>query len=104
MKLMIIVVSDEYADEISSVLLKHNFMATEVGSTGDVLQYGDTVLLLGIREEQCDEVIAILKQEGHHSSNANTPYNNEVSIHVMDVSNYLKVNAANIIKDKLQVQ
>lgn len=101
MKLMIIVVSDEYADEITSVLLKHNFMATEVGSTGDFLQYGDTVLLLGIYDEQCDEVIAILKKEGHYRSDSNAPYNNEVSIHIINASNYLKVNAANGVKDEL---
>ena len=51
MKLMFIIAGDEYAADISEKLKEHAFMATEVGSTGDFLQYGQTVLLLGVDEQ-----------------------------------------------------
>lgn len=100
MKLMVIVASDEYVDEISAILLKHNIMATEVGSTGDFLQYGDTVLLIGIDEINGDDIISILKKEGHRGPNIDTPYHNKVSIYITDTSNYLKVNAAVVKQEK----
>ncbi|MCR1976989.1 cyclic-di-AMP receptor, partial [[Clostridium] innocuum] len=40
---MFIIAGDEYAADISEKLKEHAFMATEVGSTGDFLQYGQTV-------------------------------------------------------------
>ena len=39
---MFIIAGDEYAADISEKLKEHAFMATEVGSTGDFLQYGQT--------------------------------------------------------------
>ena len=63
MKLMFIIAGDEYAADISEKLKEHAFMATEVGSTGDFLQYGQTVLLLGVNEQDCDRILSILDPE-----------------------------------------
>ena len=59
MKLMFIIAGDEYAADISEKLKEHAFMATEVGSTGDLLQYGQTVLLLGVNEQDLNLTIAL---------------------------------------------
>lgn len=93
MKLMLIVAGDEYADEISSILLDNKYMATVVGSSGDFLQYGYTVLLLGIYEEQAEEVIKVLKRESKHCKNIEEPFNGEVAIYQIPIGEYRKVNA-----------
>ena len=94
MKLMFNIAGDEYAVDISAKLKEHAFMATEVGSTGDFLQYGQTVLLLGVDAQDCDRIISILdpdaKQEG---ADHKKPFHEEVSIFITDVNDYVKVNA-----------
>lgn len=94
MKLMFIVANDEYASDISTKLKEHNFMVTEVGSTGDFLQYGETLMLLGVEDDECDRVISVLhpKQEAVKGKEK-TPYRGEVAIYVTDIAAYSKVNA-----------
>ena len=49
MELILIIASEEYSDNITSLLVKHGYSATEIGCNGEFLQYGDIVLLLGKR-------------------------------------------------------
>lgn len=94
MKLMFIIAGDEYAVDISAKLKEHAFKATEVGSTGDFLQYGQTVLLLGVDEQDCDRIISILDPEAEQKgAEHKKPFHEEVSIFVTDVNGYVKVNA-----------
>ena len=93
MKLMFIIAGDEYAADISEKLKEHAFMATEVGSTGDFLQYGQTVLLLGVNEQDCDRILSILDPEADWKGTEHGfPFHEEVSIFVTDVNDYVKVN------------
>ena len=48
MELILIIASEEYSDNITSLLVKHGYSATEIGCNGEFLQYGDIVLLLGV--------------------------------------------------------
>ena len=94
MKLMFIIAGDEYAAVFSEKLKEHAFMATEVGSTGDFLQYGQTVLLLGVDEQDCDRILTILDPEADWEGTGHRhPFHEEVSIFVTDVNDYVKVNA-----------
>ena len=88
MKLMFIIAGDEYAADISEKLKEHAFMATEVGSTGQ------TVLLLGVNEQDCDRILSILDPEADWKGTEHGfPFHEEVSIFVTDVNDYVKVNA-----------
>ncbi len=94
MKLMFIIAGDEYAADILGKLKEHAFMATEVGSTGDFLQYGKTVLLLGVDEQDCDRILSILDPDADREGTEHRhPFHEEVSIFVTDVNDYVKVNA-----------
>lgn len=93
MKLIIIITSDEYVGDISAILLKHKFRATEVGNTGDFLQYGNTVLLLGVQEEHCDEVIKLLKKEYNTTINKKQK-NGDIILYVVDAGTFLQINPA----------
>ena len=78
MKLMFIIAGDEYAADISEKLKEHAFMATEVGSTGDFLQYGQTVLLLGVNEQDCDRILSILDPGADGRHRTRIPFHEEV--------------------------
>lgn len=93
MQLIFIVAGDDYATHIATLLKEHNFPVTEVGSSGDFLQYGETVFLLGIEDGKSDEVLRILDPEATNQNGEKTPFKNEVSIYVTNISEYVKVNA-----------
>lgn len=93
MELMFIVAGDDYARHIANLLNEHNFPVTEVGSSGDFLQYGETVFLLGIEDGKSDEVIRILDPEATNQNGEKTPFKNEVSIYISNIDKYVKVNA-----------
>lgn len=63
MELILIIASEEYSDNITSLLVKHGYSATEIGCNGEFLQYGDIVLLLGVEKGEADNVIAILEMK-----------------------------------------
>ena len=63
MKLMMIVVSDEYQEAILSKLNEQGHRATLISSTGDFLNYGKSTLLLGVQEQYVDEVISYIQMQ-----------------------------------------
>lgn len=88
---MIIIAGDEYVEKITALLVENGYFATNIGRSGDFLQYGSTVLMLGIEEQRVDDVFDLLK--GDASSNQKEGnYCDEVSIYVVDVEKDLKVN------------
>ncbi|MGX8833783.1 cyclic-di-AMP receptor [Amedibacillus sp. YH-ame6] len=90
MKLIMLVAGDEYADGITSILVDNNYYATNIGSSGDFLQYGHTVLLLGVKEEEVEKVMNLVKKKGQINSD-DFDYRNEVMIHVLNIDDYVKI-------------
>ena len=74
MELILIIASEEYSDNITSLLVKHGYSATEIGCNGEFLQYGDIVLLLGVEKGEADNVIAILENEGGRHPGMSEPF------------------------------
>lgn len=91
MKLLMIIAGDEYVDEITSTLVEHEYIATNIGSSGDFLQYGNTILMLGVEDESVDHVFALLRGTDQ-SVPIKNKYHEEVTIHVIDVLNHVKIN------------
>lgn len=94
MKLLMIIAGDEYEEEITSKLVENKFMATNIGSSGDFLQYGYVVLMLGVKD---DEVVSVYRTLGLEESMdlEHLPYHGEVSIHMIQVNDYLQMKKAN---------
>ena len=88
MQLMLIIAGEEYAEDISSVLIQHGYRATEIGSNGEFLQYGETVLLLGLEDGQTDTVVDLLKRECNCPGDLNTPFREQVKLYVMSIHGY----------------
>lgn len=87
MRLMLIVVSDEYKDKITSLLIEKGYPATEIASTGEFLQYGETILMLGIEEENVDNVVSILKSMDGEGRRIHT----ESSVYILKLNGYHKI-------------
>lgn len=61
MKLIIAIVQDQDVPSLVDDLTENNFRVTKLASTGGFLKSGNTTLLLGVEEEQVDEVIKIIE-------------------------------------------
>lgn len=61
MKLIIAIVQDRDVNKLMKALIKENFKVTKLASSGGFLKSGNTTLMIGIKEEYVDRVIAIIR-------------------------------------------
>lgn len=60
MKLMLIIIANEDANQVSKVLLNEKYFVTKLASTGGLLRNGSTTLLVGTEDERIDRVLEIV--------------------------------------------
>ncbi|MFV8829707.1 cyclic-di-AMP receptor [Alkalihalobacterium sp. APHAB7] len=61
MKLIIAVVQDKDSNRLSEALVKTEYRATKLASTGGFLKAGNTTFLIGTEDENVDDVLQIIK-------------------------------------------
>lgn len=62
MKLIIAVVQDKDSNRLSNALVKAEFRATKLASTGGFLKAGNSTFLVGTDDEKIEEVLEIIKK------------------------------------------
>jgi uncharacterized protein YaaQ len=62
MKLIIAVVQDKDSNRLSNALVKAEFRATKLASTGGFLKAGNSTFLIGTDDEKIEEVLEIIKK------------------------------------------
>ena len=65
MKLALIILCDEDQEEVTKYLVQAGYTPTLLASTGELFEYGKSLLLLGLELEQIGEVKALLDQHTH---------------------------------------
>ena len=90
MQLILIIAGEEYASDVTSLLAKHDYYATEIGCNGEFLQYGEIIYLLGVEKNKVDEVIEILKTEDGRHSFEESSFQNKVKLYVLPTFGYHK--------------
>jgi len=60
MILLIAIVQSEDAAQVTSKLLEHAYRVTRINSSGGFLAAGNAAILIGVDDERCEEVIAIV--------------------------------------------
>ncbi|MCC6627083.1 MAG: cyclic-di-AMP receptor [Chloroflexi bacterium] len=65
MKLIIAVVHNEDADDVVDTLLDARYRATRLASTGGFLRRGNTTIMLGVQDDQVDDVLGLIKAKAH---------------------------------------
>ncbi|MFZ5816848.1 MAG: cyclic-di-AMP receptor [Bacillota bacterium] len=61
MKMVVAVVRDEYATNLTDALTRKGFGATKLASTGGFLKAGNTTFLIGVAAAQLEEALAIIR-------------------------------------------
>lgn len=62
MKLIVAVVQDQDSNKLAAALVKANFRATKLASTGGFLRSGNTTFLIGVKDEEVDEVMNVIQK------------------------------------------
>ncbi|NLY44826.1 MAG: hypothetical protein GX053_02385 [Tissierella sp.] len=62
MKLIIAIVQDQDAISLIDDLTEENYRVTKLASTGGFLKSGNTTLLIGVEDEDIDQVIGIIER------------------------------------------
>jgi uncharacterized protein YaaQ len=73
MKLVVAIVQDKDAGRILQELVKKDYRATRLASTGGFLREGNTTLLVGVEEEQVDAVVGMIGELGCSREKLVTP-------------------------------
>ncbi|EIT84208.1 hypothetical protein A374_16833 [Fictibacillus macauensis ZFHKF-1] len=62
MKMIIAVVQDKDGTKLADALVKNEFRATKLASTGGFLKAGNTTFMIGVSDDQVERVMDIIKE------------------------------------------
>lgn len=62
MKLVMSIVRDQDAGRVIDALVAREFRATRINTAGGFLKRGNATLLVGVQDEEVDEVVGIVQQ------------------------------------------
>ena len=79
MKMIIAIVQDQDSQELSDQLVKNNFRATKLATTGGFLRAGNTTFLCGVKDDRVDEVLSVIDNTCG-SADSYIPYPVEVEV------------------------
>ncbi|MBM7580627.1 cyclic-di-AMP receptor [Jeotgalibacillus terrae] len=60
MKLVVAIVQDQDSSRLSTALMKNNFRATKLASTGGFLKSGNTTFMIGTEDARVDKVLEVI--------------------------------------------
>ena len=63
MKLILAIVSNDDASEVSSALTQENYSVTRLATTGGFLRSGNTTVIVGTEDDKVERCIEIIGQE-----------------------------------------
>ncbi|BFH10388.1 cyclic-di-AMP receptor [Paenibacillus dendritiformis] len=61
MKMIVAIVQDKDSNRLSSALVKANFRATKLASTGGFLRAGNTTFMIGVNDDQVSTVLNVIR-------------------------------------------
>jgi uncharacterized protein YaaQ len=62
MKMIIAVVQDKDSSRLQDALVKKNYRATKLATTGGFLKAGNTTFMIGVEDAQEDDVMEIIRE------------------------------------------
>lgn len=107
MKFLMVIVNEEYQKKISDIFHHHECSATMIASTGDFLEYGETIFLLAIEETRLTSVLNDIEKEmgafqlakDITMSSTQKSSHTRLSAYCMDIHQFLKVGGGHLLHD-----
>ena len=70
MKLVVTIVRDQDANRLVEALIAREYRATRVNTAGGFLRRGNATLLVGVEDDEVDEVIEVVRETCHSDGSA----------------------------------
>ena len=68
MKMLYAIIQDEDERSITRALVDNEYYVTRVASSGGFLKKGSTTLIMGVADDQVDQVIDIIRSHTHRTT------------------------------------
>ncbi len=92
MKLILAIISDELIAEVSKALSTSEFTTTKLSSTGGFRKKGNTTILVGVRADEVNKCVNLIKQTIEKSDKRNPDDNvADANIFVMPMMDMRKM-------------
>jgi uncharacterized protein YaaQ len=94
MKLIITVVQNKDADEVVDALVSADFRATRFASTGGFLRRGNTTIMIGVQDQQVDQVLDIIRDEARNRAASDSDEDTQTAaatVFVLDLEEYQRL-------------
>lgn len=88
MKMIVCIIQDKDKEVVSKALNQSGFRATLLSSTGAYFRKGNTTMLIGVNEDQVDEVIQNIKD---NCSQPDDPQMKRATLFVMNINRFEQV-------------
>jgi len=88
MKLVIAIIKDSDAMDVSDALVENSLRVTRIASTGGFLRRGNVTLLIGVEEDLLDTVYDVIKQACHTPTSGNT---HKATIFVLPAEDFVQL-------------
>ena len=72
MKLVVAIVTDQDAGHIIDALVQQEYRSTRINTVGGFLKRGNATLLVGVEDDQVDDVLRIMRENSHAHSSGST--------------------------------
>lgn len=87
MKMIIAILPDSEADNVTQALSVENFRITRIASTGGLLHHGVITLLIGVEDDAVDKAIQVMRGKVSHPGGTEK----RTTIFVVPVENYVQI-------------
>jgi len=88
MKLVIAIVKDSDAMDVSDALVENDFRMTRIASTGGFLRRGNVTLLVGVEQEQLELLFATIEAACREPDN---PDEHKATIFVLPAEDFVQI-------------
>lgn len=108
MKFLMLIISEEYQRLITEIFAHHKCDATIISSTGDFLEYGEIIYLLGIEEKKSkivlDEIEEVVKNESRVRNIASSSDEQEEHMRIvaynLGLTKFMKIGGGEVKHDQ----
>ena len=82
MKLVVAIVQDKDAGPVVDALVQREYRSTRINTQGGFLRRGNATLLIGVEDEQADDVLALVRENARAGGG---------TLFVLDVARFVRV-------------
>lgn len=94
MKLIVAIIQDQFVNKVSRSLMQDKVRVTKLSSSGGFLNSGNTTLLIGVEEDDMDNVVETIRRQCKTtkvSNNGDEVTVGGANLFIIDMDQYIRI-------------